>query len=94
VSLVYDRSGNSRQHGDGKLQLSDYFHAQARSKIDKFRHDYAAKKIAFAPAILSVAGKIHQEFLRLPWVMADESSECPRPEVRGCRVVTDLIACR
>jgi len=27
--------------------------------------------IAFAPAILSVAGKIHPEFLRLLWVLAD-----------------------
>ena len=33
--------------------------------------DYAAKNIAFAPAILSVAGKIHPEFLRLLWVLAD-----------------------
>ena len=94
MSLVYDRSGNNTQHGDGKLQLSDHLHAQARSKIDEFRHDYAAKRIAFAPAILSVAVKIHQKFLLLLWVMADQSSECPRPEVRGCRVATDLIPCR
>ena len=33
--------------------------------------DYAAKNITFAPAILSVAGKIHSQFLRLPWVLAD-----------------------
>ena len=29
------------------------------------------KNIAFTPAILSVAGKIHPEFLRLIWVLAD-----------------------
>jgi len=34
-------------------------------------HDYAAKNISFAPAIQSVAGKIHPEFLRLLWVLAD-----------------------
>ena len=61
-----DRIGSSLQHGlNGKLQLGDYLNAQARTKIRKFRRDYAAKNIAFAPAILSVAGKIHPEFLRL-----------------------------
>jgi len=43
----------------------------ARRKIGKFRRDYAAKDIAFTPAILSVAGKIHPEFLRLLWVLTD-----------------------
>ena len=55
------------QHGlNGKLQLGDYLNARARTKIGRFRRDYAAKNIAFAPAIfapaiLSVAGKIHPE---------------------------------
>jgi len=72
VSLVSDRIGSSLQHGlNGKLQLGDYLNARARTKIGKFRRDYAAKNIAFAPAILSVAGKIHPEFLRLLWVLAD-----------------------
>ena len=72
VSLVCDRIGSSTQHGlNGKLQLGDYLNARARSKIGKFRRDYAAKNIAFASAILSVAGKIHPEFLRLLWVLAD-----------------------
>jgi len=72
VSLVCDRIGSSTQHGlNGKLQLVDYLNARAHSKIGKFRRDYAAKNIAFAPVILSVAGKIHPEFLRLLWVMAD-----------------------
>ena len=65
VSLVSDRIGSSTQHGiNGNLQLSEYLNARARSKIGKFRRDYAAKNINFAPAILSVAGKIHPEFLR------------------------------
>jgi len=56
VSLVSDRIGSSMQHGlNDKLQLGDYLKAQARRKIGKFRRDYAAKNIAFAPAILSVA---------------------------------------
>jgi len=33
--------------------------------------DVQAWSLAFAPAILSVAGKIHPEFLRLLWVLAD-----------------------
>jgi len=66
VFPVSDRLGSSTQHGfNGKLQLGDYLKARARSKIGKFRRDYAAKNIAFAPAIVSVAGKIHPEFLRL-----------------------------
>ena len=58
VSLVSDRIGSSTQYSlNGKLQLGDYRNARARSKIGKFRRDYAAKNIAFAPAILLVAGK-------------------------------------
>jgi len=72
VSLVRDRIGSNLQDGlNGKLQLGDYLNARARTKIGKFRRDYAGKNIAFAPAILSVPGKIHPEFLRLLWVLAD-----------------------
>jgi len=69
VSLVCDRISSSTQHGlNGKLQLGD---ARARIKINRYRRDYAAKNIAFAPAILSVAGKFHPECLHLLWVLAD-----------------------
>jgi len=72
VSLVSDRIGSSTQHGlNGKLQLGDYLNARACIKNNRYKRDYAAKNIAFAPAILSVAGKIHPEFLRLLWVLAD-----------------------
>jgi len=72
VSLVSDRIGSSLQHGlNGKLQLGDYLNARATIKNRRYKRDYAAKNIAFAPAILSVAGKIHPEFLRLLWVLAD-----------------------
>jgi len=72
LERISDRIGSSTQHGlNGKLQLGDYRNARVRSKIGRFRLDYAAKNIAFAPAILSVASKIHPEFLRLLWVLAD-----------------------
>jgi len=63
---------SSTQHGlKGKLQLGDYLNARARIKIKRYRRDYAAKNIACVPAFLSVAGKIHPEFLRLLRVLAD-----------------------
>jgi len=66
VSLVCVRIGNKTQHGsNGKLQLADYLNDWDRIKISKFRRDYAAKNIPLVPAILSVAGKIHPEFLHL-----------------------------
>jgi len=72
VSLVSDRFGSSTQHGlNGKLQLGDYLNARARIQNNRYKSDYAVKNIAFAPVILSVAGKIHHEFLRLLWVLAD-----------------------
>jgi len=72
VSLVSDRISSSTQHGlNGTLQLGNCLNARAHRKIGKFRRDYAAKDIAFAPGILSVASKIHLEFLRLLWVLAD-----------------------
>jgi len=70
VTLVSDRISRSTQYDlNGKLQLGDYLNARARIKNNRYRRDYAAKNIAFAPAILSVAGKIHPEFLRLLWML-------------------------
>jgi len=70
--LSFLDDGERSDGHNGKLQLGDYLNARARTKIDKFRRDYTSKNIAFAPAILSVAsGKIHPEFLRLLWVLAD-----------------------
>ena len=79
VSLVCDRIGDSTQHGlNDNLQLGDYLNARARSKIGKFRRDYAVKNIAFAPAILSVDARFILDayvscgcWLRLLWVLAD-----------------------
>jgi len=70
VSLVCDRIRSSTHHGlNGKMQLGDYLNARAGIKINQYRRDYTAKNIAFASAILSIAGKIHPEFLRLLWVL-------------------------
>jgi len=44
-------TGNMR---NSELQLGEYLHAQSRSKIGKFRRDYAAKNIVFVHGILSV----------------------------------------
>ena len=58
VSLFCDRIDSSTQQIiKGKGEQSDYFNARARSKIIKFRRDYAAKNIAFAPAILCIQAK-------------------------------------
>ena len=55
VSLICDRIDNNRHYEiDCELQLGDYLHAQSRSKICKFRRDYAAKNIVFVHGILSV----------------------------------------
>ena len=66
VSLVYDRIGSSMQHGlKVKLHLGNYLHARARSKFGKFKSDHAAQNITLVPAILSVTGNIHPEFLQV-----------------------------
>jgi len=39
------------------MQLGDYLNARATIKNKRYKRDYAARNIAFASAILSVAGK-------------------------------------
>ena len=56
VSLICDRISSRMQHGlNCKLQLGDYLNARACIKINRYRRDYAAKNIAFAPALIDVA---------------------------------------
>jgi len=63
VSLACDRISSSTQHGmNGELQLRDYLNARARIKINQCRRDYAAKNIAFATLILSVAARVILNF--------------------------------
>jgi len=54
------------------MHTKDYLNARAGAKNRKYKEDYAADGTAFAPAIVSVAGQIHPEFLRLVWGLADK----------------------
>jgi len=68
VSICCDHIGNStvnNGHLNGKMHTNDYLQA---------KEDYAADGIAFASAIVSVAGQIHPKFLRLLWVLADKQT--------------------
>jgi len=56
------------------MQTNDYLQARAGAENRKYKEDYAAVGTAFAPAILSVTGRIHLEFLRLLWVLADKQT--------------------
>jgi len=56
------------------MHINDYLQAHATIKNNRYKADYAAVGTAFAPAIVSVAGQIHPEFLRLLWVLADKQT--------------------
>jgi len=77
VSVCCDHIGNStviNGHLNSKMYTNDYLQARAGAKDRKCKEDYAAVGTAFAPAIVSVAGQIHAEFLRLLWVLADKQT--------------------
>jgi len=54
------------------MHTNDYLQARAGVKNKRNAEDYDAVGTAFAPAIVSMAGQIHPEFLRLLWVLADK----------------------
>jgi len=54
------------------MQLNDYLQERAEVQTRKYSADYVVVGMAFAYAIVSVAGQIHPEFLRLVWVSADK----------------------
>ena len=56
------------------MDTHDYLKAQATIKDNQYKADYAAVGTALAVAIVSVAGQIHPEFLRLPWALADKQT--------------------
>jgi len=56
------------------MHTNDYLQARATIKNNQYKADYAAVDTAFAPAIVSVAGQIHPEFLRLLWVLPDKQT--------------------
>jgi hypothetical protein len=73
VSICCDHIGNStvnNGHLNGKMHTNDYLQTRAEDSR-RYKEDYAAVGTVFAPAIESVAGQIHPEFLRLLWVLAD-----------------------
>jgi len=75
VSIWCDHIGIStvnNGHLNGKMHKNDYLQARAGIKNNRYKEDYAAAGTAFAPAIVSVAGQIHPEFLRLLWALADK----------------------
>ena len=72
VSICCDHIGNStvnNGHLDGKMHTNDYLQAHVGVQNRRYKDDYAAVGTAFAPVIVSVAGQIHPEFLRLLWVL-------------------------
>jgi len=77
VSICCDHVGNStinNGHLNGKMHTNDYLQARATIKNNRYKADYAAFCTVFASAIVSVAGQIHPEFLRLLWVLADKQT--------------------
>jgi len=73
LSICCNHVGNStinNGHLNGKMHTNDYLQARATIKNNQYKADYAAVCTTFAPAIVSVAGQIHPEFLRLLWVLA------------------------
>jgi len=77
VSIWCDHIGNSaanNRHLNTKIQTNDYLQAHAGVKIRKYSVDYAVVGTAVASAIVSVAGQIHPEFLRLLWVLVDKQT--------------------
>jgi len=77
VLICCDHIGNSivnNGHLNGKMHTNDSLQARAGAKNRKYKEDYAAVGTAFTPAIVSVAGQIHPEFLRLLWVLADKQT--------------------
>ena len=77
VSICCDHIGNStvnNGHLNGKMHTNDYLQARAGTRNRNYKEDYAAVGKAYAPAIVSVAGQIHPEFLLLLWVLADKQT--------------------
>jgi len=77
VLICCDHIGNStvnNRHLNGKMNTNKCLQARAGAKNRKYKVDYAAVGTVFAPAIVSVAGQIHPEILRLLWVLADKQT--------------------
>ncbi len=81
ASRVHDFHGSAAnpsqngtlRHPDINLVLSH----RAQEKVDKYRAGYAAQdsRRAFLPAVVSTSGRIHGEFLRLLYLLADNKTQ-------------------
>ena len=56
------------------MQTNDYFQKRAGVQNRRYKLDCAIGGTAFAPVIVSVAGRIHPKFVRLLWVLADKQT--------------------
>jgi len=68
VSISCDHIGNSTVNNgyiNGKMHTNAWLQARAGDQNRNYKEDYAAVVVTFEPAIVSVAGQIHPEFLRL-----------------------------
>jgi len=75
VSFVCEFKGSSRAPGgwdNGVPPSNDVLQARANVKNNKYKDVYGIVHKAFAPAIVSMSGQIHADFLRLLWVLADK----------------------
>ena len=63
---------NGQLRGQGDSLLED----AAKAKNKKYSKTYASSSIqkAFIPAVLTTAGRIHGEFFRLLWILADRET--------------------
>jgi len=80
VSICCDHISDStvnNGHLNGKMQTNDYFQEHAGVKNKRYKDDHAVVGTVFAPAIVSVAGQIHPEFLRLLWALAENRHAIP-----------------
>jgi len=77
VSICCDHISDStvnNGHLNSKMQTNDYFQEHAGVKNKRYKGDHAVVGTVFAPAIVSVAGQIHPECLRLLWALADKQT--------------------
>jgi len=79
ISGCCDHIGNSTVnygHLNGEMQTNDYLRLQQCAGVQnrRYKEDDADVGTAFAPAIVSVAGQIHPECLRLLWVLPDKQT--------------------
>jgi len=75
--ICCDHISNSTDNNgylNGKMHPNDYLQARAGVKNKRNAEDYDAVGTVFAPAIVSMAGQIHPEFLRLLCVLADKKT--------------------